>query len=1319
MKHLFPLLLFLFCSTVCAQQKTFRSLVVDGETGETLPYVSVALQGKTITLSNIDGEFAVTANPTDIITVRYAGFNPAEYMAKNLPRIIKMKPTENLMAEVTVMPVESIVRKVRERMEKDFKKKGKKDADYFFRLTNTFGERTELVESFVEAKSATNLRDLYFLSGKRYRQDKGNMQKSRFAYSNMQRILELGPMLNDVPFWKNIATPLGMNTTTAGRKVKNGDGMLKFYDIKYERLKDNIIKLNFKETDSLKSIMTGSLYVDAQTYRPLRMEAKVHNISLSATVQLWKEHTDAEISLHITYTHKNGFTEVADMSGTLIAGDMTCHSLLLNIAELDIKKPKRSKQKTDNLMENIDKAGYDSLLWKNDIVLRTHKEEKVYRMATGQETADYRFKGPFETVMKRLAAFGKTIPQEKIFIHMDNSCYFLGDTIRFAAYTRQTSDGKPSKVSGILYVELLNQDGFLVERKLIDIANGRGYGDFALTKDLMYSGYYELRAYTRWQLNWGVFEHKHSASAKKWFFSDEREQTYYRDYEKLYSRVFPVYDKPKKEGAYERNMTLRPMARYFRKETDKRDLTLTLFPEGGNLVDGVNNRVAFEAAWSDGEYAEGMLYVNNDSTATVHRGRGVFNIDLSTEEGQKNLERGVKFRTKNGETAQAKLPKPEKCGVALSVQHKGDGWLIQALPTDTLKTDSLALTVMHEGVLKEFHPLSEIEYGLRINNNELPVGVNQVTVFDTKGRVYADRIFFVNRANLKKPSLSISGMKDEYAPYEQVKLNISSTKTELDNAYTSLAVYEPIDHLYDNGNILTEMLLSSEVKGFIPDPAAYFERDDEEHRTALDLLMMTQGWRRFIWEDMAVRGKWDLTQPDERAPIITGVVYDWMDWMKDYSLPLKEDNEGNRPISENWNNNPIGQTQTENPLEEIIAQDELEYKKGEIQSDVIVHAERIPLDGSKISAEENTLNLKTANGRFRIKLPRDYGKSVLFLSAAKTNKWEEKGDNYTWIQMAEDQNDLPAKKRLKYLIEDPDYLICVDFPYPRFVKPYNFYQERTSEVPLAKFRSGKTMPNSIHVLREVPIRARQSGLRRFDHNQPAYIIDAYDLINMATDAGMYRAGNSIEGRTLFGDLGLDYPYAREDGRKVDRIWGDGIPAVLTLLEENIPNDSIYTNLDLLYHARKKGYDHTPYNPHFDYYRKHTHKWGMVDKFVIYTDYCPRMEGSKRYQASNLPEIQFVGVEYQDFDKRTIYRDRRFILPGISIPTEFYNPDYSKHKLPEGQKDYRRTLYWNPNLKLDKDGKATVTFYNNSRTTHLSAEANGQDKNGTLLTGKTE
>ena len=289
----------------------------------------------------------------------------------------------------------------------------------------------------------------------------------------------------------------------------------------------------------------------------------------------------------------------------------------------------------------------------------------------------------FRPQMNRLTAFGKSIPQEKVYVHMDNTCYFQGDTIWFTAYTRQTNTNQPSVISDVLYVELLNNDGYLVERKLIEMKEGRGKGFFDLNNLIQYSGFYELRAYTRWQLNWGEHEHKHPSSFGFMFRDKESEREFFRDYDKLYSRVFPVYDKPLTPGDYTRDMTLRVMRREFKNDPDKRKLQLSLFPEVGNLVAGMENRVAFEATMTDGEQVEGILFIGNEQAKTVNRGRGTF-----TFVPEKGYEREVVFKTSNGEKVSAMLPKPEDVGFAYPAEFYNPDYSKQTppVPTDFRRT---------------------------------------------------------------------------------------------------------------------------------------------------------------------------------------------------------------------------------------------------------------------------------------------------------------------------------------------------------------------------------------------------------------------------------------------------------------------------------------------------------------------------------------------------------------------------------------------------------------------------------------------------------
>ena len=84
---------------------------------------------------------------------------------------------------------------------------------------------------------------------------------------------------------------------------------------------------------------------------------------------------------------------------------------------------------------------------------------------------------------------GSSLPQEKVYLHLDNTCYFLGDTIWYKAYVVRSDRQVPTDLSKILYVELLTPDGYLVERQQVPLENDTtGYGNFALA-DSLYGGY--------------------------------------------------------------------------------------------------------------------------------------------------------------------------------------------------------------------------------------------------------------------------------------------------------------------------------------------------------------------------------------------------------------------------------------------------------------------------------------------------------------------------------------------------------------------------------------------------------------------------------------------------------------------------------------------------------------------------------------------------------------------------------------------------------------------------------------------------------------
>src|SRR5665647_777907 len=176
---------------------------------------------------------------------------------------------------------------------------------------------------------------------------------------------------------------------------------------------------------------------------------------------------------------------------------------------------------------------------------------------------------------RNAALFSYNNPQEKVYLHFDNTGYFLGETIWFKAYVVEALNNNPSAVSKTLYVELLTPEGQLLQSKKIPIQNGICSGDFQLM-DSLPGGYYEVRAYTRCMLNFGP--------------------------EVVFSRVLPVFDQPVKEGNYaDRKITNRKFTvpNLREKNPFKERINVSFYPEGGSLVTGIKSNVAFKATRKD------------------------------------------------------------------------------------------------------------------------------------------------------------------------------------------------------------------------------------------------------------------------------------------------------------------------------------------------------------------------------------------------------------------------------------------------------------------------------------------------------------------------------------------------------------------------------------------------------------------------------------------------------------------------------------------------------------------------------------------------
>ncbi len=460
-----------------------------------------------------------------------------------------------------------------------------------------------------------------------------------------------------------------------------------------------------------------------------------------------------------------------------------------------------------------------------------------------------------------MTAVSRPSQQEKVYLHFDNTAYFLGETIWFKAYVVQTGGHTTSKFSKTLYVELISPHGVAIELKKIKLTDGKGDGYFALNTSL--AGFYQIRAYTRFVLNQGD--------------------------DAPFSRVFACYDKPNYTGDYQdRTMMSLPRSQALPNSRIKSEkegtFNLSFFPEGGHMVEGLNSRVAFKAIKKDGKRATVtgvVLTEGGDTLATLHtshQGMGSFRLTPSLCPADTKKEILTAWVVCDNKRYKIPLPEASPSGYVLSVDNSNqERATILVQRSADLPNEPLGIDLSSRGIIYGEDTLSfsqEDVLTLSFPTKLLPSGVTQITLHSMDGRPLAQRLIFVNH----HPEMHIEATPDKpsYRPYEPININFSlkDNKGKPVESDFSLSVKDAASSPYDAyaDNILTNLLLSSEVKGNIDAPGYYFVDDSLKRRNDLDLLMLTQGWTRYDWKRVAGIDSTQFYHPYEESLLIEGNV---------------------------------------------------------------------------------------------------------------------------------------------------------------------------------------------------------------------------------------------------------------------------------------------------------------------------------------------------------------------------------------------------------------------------------------------------------------
>jgi hypothetical protein len=401
--------------------------------------------------------------------------------------------------------------------------------------------------------------------------------------------------------------------------------------------------------------------------------------------------------------------------------------------------------------------------------------------------------------------------KEKIYLQTDKSFYISGEICWFKSYVVDASRNKPFTLSKVGYVELLNRDLKPVLQGKILIQNGIGNGSFFIPLYLP-SGSYKIRAYTNWMKNFGP----------EYFFEKNITvvNTMKRDRDSLVQKA-PGFD-------------------------------IQFFPEGGNLVDGATSVVGFKAVDENGKgiNVEGDI-VDQDKKTVAHFQSQSFGMGRFEMIATAGKEYKAYVRIAGNQLTVANFPAVSAKGYTLKVISDQNNLTISTTSNYEGDYRPLYLLIHTRGLVKYANTLA-LDHGkgsVTIPLTTLGEGISSITLFAANQQAVCERLVFRMPGNL---DLAAQSEMEEYSTRKKVTANIHINNKPSDTTITSslgVSVFR-IDSLQtdESPDIRSYLYLSSDIKGNIEHPEYYFNHTGDQAVSAIENLMLTQGWRRFKWD---------------------------------------------------------------------------------------------------------------------------------------------------------------------------------------------------------------------------------------------------------------------------------------------------------------------------------------------------------------------------------------------------------------------------------------------------------------------------------------
>ena len=853
---------------------------------------------------------------------------------------------------------------------------------------------------------------------------------------------------------------------------------------------------------------------------------------------------------------------------------------------------------------------------------------------------------------------------EKIYLQLDNKVYTNDNTVWFKAIITDAIEHSPTRLSGVLWVELVGPGETIIEQKRIKLELGIGDGFFQLNQTYP-AGVYLIRAYTEWNKNFGtdfffseyihvfaattaikatairnvtliegqnntrrltafldpfIIDSLHSKDLTLFISSDEKKDTLAlkKNNKNLYQLDYPI--PPACQLVTLQVQTKNHFSEAKTILLDTSYLDLQFFPESGELVHGIPSQVAFKAldGSGQGKLLQGEIVDGQGTVMAVFKSNpaGMGSVALPVVDSSVKLFARLLPLSAGGQKMLYPLPSVMQKGNVLLVKKEGDQIQVKAV-SNYLETDSITIRAACRG--KVYYDVKgTLKHGrlsFSLPADLLPEGISCFTMLVDSLHPVAERLYFNHRPG-SRLKIALSTDQPSYAQRDPTKLSIETKDTDGKpvNANTSVLVFNK-DQLgqFQNTrqNILSFFLLSSDLKGTIENPGSYFN-NNKNNDADLDALLLTQGWRKYNYTKPL--GK-IIFQPETNLSVsgsVGGLIF------------TKKMPKGTQLTMMSFGAGKYAQTQPTDSL-----------------------------------------------GRFQFLLPDEYGDNLNIIIQSANKSGEKKDYTIT----------LDKKEPPSILFNQIKNVVTPDSIIHALVEKN---RERKKLADALQLSTGKMLDEVIiKSYRMTPERKKVAD----EYGGPSQVIEGQAIRDKEAkwSFGLYsvllfnfpdqvRVTRSVNG-TL---------YARLHNPEPTLVVIDGVPVTADQypLIPNIPPSEV-SSFELIPYAKKFS---SLYCTVFPQGCNGAPLWGNV--IAIYT------YGKKGIFGANRAE----GI-------------MKTSIPVFSAAREFYAPKYEQLKPADwNQPDLRALVHWQPILKTDSMGKASTQFYNadNKGTMQVVVEAIADD-----------